>query len=29
MSKDFSEEKRILLEHIEKKGLRKTSQRDL
>jgi len=29
MSKDFSEEKKILLEHIEKKGLRKTSQRDL
>jgi Fur family ferric uptake transcriptional regulator len=29
MSKDFVEEKRIFLEHIEKKGLRKTSQRDV
>ena len=29
MSKDFIEEKRIFLEHIEKKGLRKTSQRDV
>jgi Fur family ferric uptake transcriptional regulator len=29
MSENFSEEKRIFLEHIEKKGLRKTSQREL
>lgn len=29
MDQDFSEEKRIFLEHIEKKGLRKTLQRDV
>jgi len=29
MKKDFSEEREILLEHIERKGLRKTAQRDL